>query len=48
MSYKLYTFLLIQEDRKTLPIYTYRDQLLKAVEDHQVFNLFCYKIMFFN
>lgn len=27
---------LVQEDRKTLPIYLYRDELLKAVDDHQV------------
>ncbi|KAI5330170.1 hypothetical protein L3X38_029568 [Prunus dulcis] len=26
----------LQDDRKTLPIYTYRDQLLEAVENHQV------------
>uniref|UniRef100_A0A2N9HIK7 RNA helicase n=1 Tax=Fagus sylvatica TaxID=28930 RepID=A0A2N9HIK7_FAGSY len=26
----------LQEDRKTLPIYSYRDDLLKAIEDHQV------------
>ncbi|XP_062168668.1 pre-mRNA-splicing factor ATP-dependent RNA helicase DEAH1-like [Alnus glutinosa] len=26
----------LQEDRKTLPIYPYRDELLKAVHDHQV------------
>ncbi|PQQ07556.1 pre-mRNA-splicing factor ATP-dependent RNA helicase DEAH1 isoform X1 [Prunus yedoensis var. nudiflora] len=27
----------LQDDRKTLPIYTYRDQLLEAVENHQGF-----------
>ncbi|GLT72453.1 hypothetical protein SLA2020_443870 [Shorea laevis] len=26
----------LQEDRKTLPIYPYRDELLKAIDDHQV------------
>ncbi|KAL7192227.1 hypothetical protein ACSBR2_024134 [Camellia fascicularis] len=26
----------LQEDRKTLPIYRYRDELLQAVQDHQV------------
>ncbi|KAK6128155.1 hypothetical protein DH2020_038108 [Rehmannia glutinosa] len=26
----------LQNDRKTLPIYPYRDELLKAIEDHQV------------
>lgn len=26
----------LQSDRKTLPIYPYRDELLKAVDDHQV------------
>ena len=26
----------IQEDRRLLPIYPYRDELLKAVEEHQV------------
>ncbi|KAH0969671.1 hypothetical protein GBA52_028463 [Prunus armeniaca] len=26
----------LQDDRKTLPIYTYRDKLLEAVENHQV------------
>ncbi|XP_034925449.1 pre-mRNA-splicing factor ATP-dependent RNA helicase DEAH1 isoform X1 [Populus alba] len=26
----------LQEDRKTLPIYPYRDELLKAINDHQV------------
>ncbi|KAA8542530.1 hypothetical protein F0562_023682 [Nyssa sinensis] len=26
----------LQEDKKTLPIYPYRDELLKAVDDHQV------------
>jgi pre-mRNA-splicing factor ATP-dependent RNA helicase DHX16 len=26
----------LQEVRRSLPIYTYRDQLLKAVEEHQV------------
>jgi pre-mRNA-splicing factor ATP-dependent RNA helicase DHX16 len=29
-------FHMLQEDRKALPIYTYRDQLLNAVKDHQV------------
>ncbi|XP_020873248.1 pre-mRNA-splicing factor ATP-dependent RNA helicase DEAH1-like isoform X2 [Arabidopsis lyrata subsp. lyrata] len=29
-------FEMLQEERKTLPIYSYRDQLLKAIEDHQV------------
>ncbi|XP_065629546.1 pre-mRNA-splicing factor ATP-dependent RNA helicase DEAH1 [Quercus suber] len=26
----------LQEDRKSLPIYPYRDQLLQAIEDHQI------------
>lgn len=26
----------IQEDRRLLPIYPYRDELLKAIEEHQV------------
>ncbi|KAK9926087.1 hypothetical protein M0R45_023339 [Rubus argutus] len=26
----------LQEDRKTLPIYAYRDELLKAIDEHQV------------
>ncbi|KAE8124420.1 hypothetical protein FH972_019308 [Carpinus fangiana] len=26
----------LQEDRKTLPIYPYREELLKAIDDHQV------------
>ena len=26
----------LQEDRKMLPIYPYRDELLKAVDDHQI------------
>ncbi|MCD7457010.1 Pre-mRNA-splicing factor ATP-dependent RNA helicase DEAH1 [Datura stramonium] len=26
----------LQEDRKTLPIYSYRDELLQAINDHQV------------
>ncbi|KAB5524486.1 hypothetical protein DKX38_022235 [Salix brachista] len=30
-------FLFFQEDRKTLPIYPYRDELLKAINEHQVF-----------
>ncbi|XP_006296554.2 probable pre-mRNA-splicing factor ATP-dependent RNA helicase DEAH6 isoform X2 [Capsella rubella] len=29
-------FDILQEERKTLPIYSYRDQLLNAVKDHQV------------
>ncbi|CAA7038978.1 unnamed protein product [Microthlaspi erraticum] len=29
-------FEMLQEDRKNLPIYPYRDELLKAIEDHQV------------
>ncbi|XP_059639586.1 pre-mRNA-splicing factor ATP-dependent RNA helicase DEAH1-like isoform X1 [Cornus florida] len=29
-------FMNLQDERKTLPIYPYRDELLKAVEDHQV------------
>lgn len=32
-----------QEERKNLPIYPYRDELLKAIEDHQVnFRFFCW------
>ncbi|KFK28996.1 hypothetical protein AALP_AA7G075800 [Arabis alpina] len=30
------SFEMLQDVRKTLPIYSYRDQLLKAIEDHQV------------
>ncbi|KAK6920950.1 DEAD-box helicase, OB fold, partial [Dillenia turbinata] len=30
------THLIMQEDRKTLPIFHYRDDILKAVHDHQV------------
>ncbi|KAB5524488.1 hypothetical protein DKX38_022237 [Salix brachista] len=30
-------FLFFQEDRKTLPIYPYQDELLKAINEHQVF-----------
>jgi pre-mRNA-splicing factor ATP-dependent RNA helicase DHX16 len=30
----------LQEVRRSLPIYTYRDQLLKAVEEHQVIQAF--------
>lgn len=29
-------FLFVKEERKTLPIYPYRDQLLQAVNDYQV------------
>ncbi|KAH7280381.1 hypothetical protein KP509_37G064800 [Ceratopteris richardii] len=29
-------FMQLQEERKTLPIYRYRDELLQAIDDHQV------------
>uniref|UniRef100_A0A6N2KW12 Uncharacterized protein n=1 Tax=Salix viminalis TaxID=40686 RepID=A0A6N2KW12_SALVM len=29
----------LQEDRKTLPIYPYRDELLKAINEHQPSNV---------
>lgn len=41
------SFLLLQEDRKTLPIYAYRDELLQAVDNHQVFNITCFESYIF-
>lgn len=36
IGYFFNCLLIPQEDRKTLPVYPYREELLKAVNDHQV------------
>lgn len=38
----LHVALLLQDDRKTLPVYPYRDELLQAVNDHQVCLIDCW------
>ena len=38
----LHVVLLLQDDRKTLPVYPYRDELLQAINDHQVCLIDCW------